>query len=174
MMEELDQLALLRKLGRIEAAEEQRLNEHTRLLDKIMVLPGFEFTATFGFHILGIFPPDMDTRQIEHILLNLNITPETLDVGDSNVGASDDVLSAYAAINQAGGLAIAAHANSSHGVAMRGLGFGGQTKIAYTQDLNLHALEVTDLGTPGAGRDSALFRWLQARISATVASYSGV
>ena len=28
---------------------------------------------------------------------------------------------------------------------MIGLGFGGQTKIAYTQDPNLHALEVTDL-----------------------------
>ena len=40
---------------------------------------------------------------------------------------------------------IAAHANSSHGVAMRGFDFGGQTKIAYTQDEHLHALEVTDL-----------------------------
>jgi hypothetical protein len=49
-------------------------------------------------------------------------------------------------INEAGGLVIAAHANSSNGVAMRGFDFGGQTKIAYTQDLNLHALEVTDLG----------------------------
>jgi hypothetical protein len=29
---------------------------------------------------------------------------------------------------------------------MRGFDFGGQTKIAYTQDKHLHALEVTDLG----------------------------
>ncbi|PKO21540.1 MAG: transcriptional regulator [Chloroflexi bacterium HGW-Chloroflexi-1] len=42
-------------------------------------------------------------------------------------------------------LVIAAHANSTHGVAMRGLSFGGQTKIAFTQDPNLHVLEVTDL-----------------------------
>ena len=28
---------------------------------------------------------------------------------------------------------------------MRGFPFGGQTKIAYTQDINLHALEVTDI-----------------------------
>jgi len=40
---------------------------------------------------------------------------------------------------------IAAHANSTHGVAMRNFPFGGQTKIAYTQDPNLDALEVTDL-----------------------------
>jgi hypothetical protein len=48
-------------------------------------------------------------------------------------------------IVDAGGICIAAHANSTHGVAMLGLDFGGQTRIAYTQDRNLHALEVTDL-----------------------------
>ncbi|MEL6268495.1 MAG: ATP-binding protein, partial [Chloroflexota bacterium] len=42
---------------------------------------------------------------------------------------------------------IAAHANANHGVAMRGMDFGGQTRIAYTQDPNLHCLEVTDLGS---------------------------
>ncbi|MBC7262686.1 MAG: ATP-binding protein, partial [Chloroflexi bacterium] len=35
------------------------------------------------------------------------------------------------------------------GVAMRGYDFGGQTKIAYTQDPHLHALEVTDLEETG-------------------------
>jgi hypothetical protein len=55
------------------------------------------------------------------------------------------VLTAYREINEAGGLVIAAHANANNGVAMRGFPFGGQTKIAYTQDVNLHALEVTDL-----------------------------
>jgi hypothetical protein len=54
-------------------------------------------------------------------------------------------LTAYRVIRQAGGIVIAAHANSTHGVAMRDFPFGGQTKIAYTQDANLHALEVTDL-----------------------------
>ena len=39
---------------------------------------------------------------------------------------------------------------------MFGLGFGGQTRIAYTQDLNLHALEVTDLETRKR-RDTASF-----------------
>jgi hypothetical protein len=63
----------------------------------------------------------------------------------TEVGATIDVLSAYRIINEAGGLVIAAHANSSHGVAMQGYNFGGQTKIAYTQDPHLHALEVTDL-----------------------------
>ncbi len=149
MLDEIDHLAYLERLNRIEPDEKRRLAEYRRLLEKILVLPGFEFTATFGFHILGIFSPQTPIRQLEHILLSLNIPPETLDAGDSNVGASADVLTAYRTINQAGGIVIAAHANSSHGVAMRGFDFGGQTKIAYTQDPHLHALEVTDLDKKG-------------------------
>ena len=157
MMEEIEQLEYLEKLKRIQPDEQRTLVEYRRLLDKILVLPGFEFTATFGFHILGIFSPEMTVRQIEHILLSLNIPPETLDEGSSIVGASADVLSAYRMINQAGGIALAAHANSSHGVAMRGFDFGGQTKIAYTQDPNLHALEVTDLERRGRRTTARFF-----------------
>jgi hypothetical protein len=145
LMEEIDQLELLEKLNRLLPEEKSRLKEYRRLLQKILVLPGFEFTATFGFHILGIFSPDKPVREIEHILLNLHIPSENLDDGSVTVGASSDVLTAYSEINQAGGLVIAAHANTGNGVAMRGFPFGGQTKIAYTQDVNLHALEVTDL-----------------------------
>ena len=54
-------------------------------------------------------------------------------------------------------MVIAAHANSSNGVAMRGFSFGGQTKIAYTQDLNLNALEVTDLDLKGPRSTAAFF-----------------
>lgn len=145
MTDEIAKLEYLEKLGRIQAEEKRDLAEYRRLMDKILVLPGFEFTATFGFHILGVFSPAVSVRQLEHILLSLNIPPMSLDEGSTNVGASADVLTAYRVINQAGGIVIAAHANSSHGVAMRGFDFGGQTKIAYTQDTNLHALEVTDL-----------------------------
>jgi PHP family Zn ribbon phosphoesterase len=149
MMEEIGNLEYLDELGRIQADEKRMLSDYRRLLKKILVLPGFEFTATFGFHILGIFSPKTPIRQLEHILLSLNIPPDTLDEGSSVVGASSDVLTAYRQINDAGGLVIAAHANSSHGVAMRGFDFGGQTKIAYTQDPNLHALELTDLDRKG-------------------------
>lgn len=40
---------------------------------------------------------------------------------------------------------------------MRGFGFGGQTKIAYTQDEHLHALEVTDLEQKGPRTTAAFF-----------------
>jgi hypothetical protein len=157
MLEEVQQYELLESLGRLAPEEGQKLAEYRRLRQRVLLLPGFEFTATFGFHILGIFPPATTVREVEHLLLNLRVPGEALDSGSSNVGATSDVLSAYRLIHEAGGLAIAAHANSSNGVAMRGFNFGGQTKIAYTQDPSLHALEVTDLDGRGHSRTAGFF-----------------
>ncbi|MFA9401672.1 MAG: RNA-binding domain-containing protein, partial [Anaerolineales bacterium] len=157
MMDEIQQLEMLESLNRLTEDERNRLQEYRRLLQKVTVFPGFEFTATLGFHILGIFSPEKSVREIEHLLLSLNIPSEQLDDGSVTVGATADVLTAYRLIDEAGGLAIAAHANSTHGVAMRGYGFGGQTKIAYTQDSHLHALEVTDLGLKGRRTTAAFF-----------------
>ena len=157
MMEEIHQLEMLEQLGRMHQEEKQRLGEYRRLLEKVLALPGFEFTATLGFHILGIFSPETDVRELEFILRQLNVPPDKLDTGSTEVGATTDVLTAYQTIDEAGGIAIAAHANSNHGVAMRGLGFGGQTRIAYTQDPHLHALEVTDLEKKGRHTTARFF-----------------
>ncbi len=157
MQEEIEQLKMLEKLKRILPEERTRLAEYQRLLDKILVLPGFEFTATFGFHILAIFPPEKPVREIEHLLLDLEIPADQLDDGSATIGASTDVLASYRMIEDAGGLVIAAHANSSNGVAMRGFPIGGQTKIAYTQDPHLHALEVTDLENKGKHSTATFF-----------------
>lgn len=157
MREEIEQLELLEHLKRIMPDEQARLNEYRRLLNLILVLPGFELTATFGFHILAIFPPEKPLRELEYLLLDLNIPQDQLDYGSATVGATTDVLTAYRMIDEAGGLVIAAHANSSNGVAMRGFPMGGQTKIAYTQDPHLHALEVTDLEQHGPRSTAAFF-----------------
>jgi hypothetical protein len=146
---EIEQLDLLERLGRIQPDEQRQLEEYRRIGNKVLVLPGFEFTATLGFHVLAIFPPETSIRTLEHLLLELNVPADKLDVGATEVGATSDVLTAYRVISEAGGLSIAAHANSAHGVALRGLDFGGQTRIAYTQDRHLHALEVTDLEKRG-------------------------
>jgi PHP family Zn ribbon phosphoesterase len=157
MMEEIHQLEVLEQLGRLREDEKEQLNEYRRLRQKVLVLPGFEFTATLGFHILGIFPPDTDVREMEFILRHLNIPLDKLDAGSGEVGATTDALTAYRVIDEAGGIVIAAHANTSHGVALRGLGFGGQTRIAYTQDPHLHALEVTDLEKKGRRTTARFF-----------------
>jgi hypothetical protein len=157
MMEKVHQLELLEELGRLRQEEKKQIKEYRRLLKKVLVLPGFEFTATLGFHILGIFSPETDVRELEFILRQLNIPPDKLDAGSGEVGATTDVLTAYRVIDEAGGLVIAAHANSNHGVAMRGMGFGGQTRIAYTQDPHLHTLEVTDLEKKGRRTTARFF-----------------
>jgi PHP family Zn ribbon phosphoesterase len=157
MMREIEWLRQLKEMGRANADEMAHLTEYERLLDKILVLPGFEFTATFGFHILGLFSPDKTVRELEHLLMSLNVPVQAIEDGNSEVGASSDVIKAYETINHAGGIVIAAHANASHGVAMRGMDFGGQTRIAYTQDENLHSLEVTDLGSTRRGSTQRFF-----------------
>ena len=151
---EIERLAWLEANDRLRPQERRDLDEYRRLGDKILVLPGFEFTATFGFHILGIFPPETSLRKLELLLLRLNVPMDRLAEGITEVGPTTDVLTAYRMIREAGGLVIAAHANSTHGVALQGMSFGGQTRIAFTQDSNLHALEVTDLDS--ASRRSTL------------------
>jgi PHP family Zn ribbon phosphoesterase len=157
MLEEMEKLEMLERLERLRPQEEKSLQEYRRLQEKILVLPGFELTATLGFHILGIFSEETTVRELEHILLHLNVPADKLDEGSTEVGATTDVLTAYRVMDEAGGIVIAAHANSTHGVAMRHYGFGGQTKIAYTQDEHLHALEVTDLESKGRRTTAAFF-----------------
>ena len=92
---------------------------------------------------------------MEHLLLLLGVPEEKF--GSGEVGATTDVLRAYEVLADHGALVIGAHVNSTHGVAMQGLRFGGQTKIAYTQDPHLHALEVTDLVPVSNRRSTARF-----------------
>jgi len=157
MIREVERLTFLEEMGRALPEETRLLLEYQRLLDKVLVLPGFEFTATFGFHVLGIFAPSTPIRTIEHILLSLNVPNGVLESGDAAAGSTADVLDAYRLIHEAGGIVIAAHINAAHGVMMRGMNFGGQTRIAYTQDRHLHALELTDLQHKGRGSTQRFF-----------------
>lgn len=145
MQRDIADLELLERLGRIRADEMGKLSEYRRLLKKMLVLPGFEVTATFGFHVVGLFPPSKSIRDMEYILMQLHVPLHVLDLGLTEAGATSDVLTAYRMINEAGGIVMAPHANSSSGVFMRGLNIGGQTRMAYTQDPNLNVIELTDL-----------------------------
>lgn len=157
LLKEIETLELLEGRGRLTEQETTDLAEYRRLRETLLVLPGFEFTATFGFHILGIFPPGSSLRKLELLLLQLEVPEEKMLAGAPDAGATSDVIDAYEAITAAGGLAIAAHANSSNGVAMQGFNFGGQTKIAYTQHPALAALEVTDLDQTGRRTTASFF-----------------
>ena len=110
---EIERLTWLEANDRLRPQEQRDLEEYRRLGDKILVLPGFEFTATFGFHIIGVFPPETPLRNLELLLLRLNVPVDRLEEGITEVGASTDVLTAYRLIHEAGGIVIAAHARTA-------------------------------------------------------------
>lgn len=145
MRREIEDLELLEELDRLQPVEANILTEYRRVLSQVLVLPGFEFTAAYGFHILGIFPPETSIRRLEHLLFTLNVPEDQMEMGTTQATDTADVLTAYELINESGGLVIPAHVNEPHGVALQGAKYGGQTKIAYTQSPYIHALEVTDL-----------------------------
>jgi len=145
MRREVEDLQLLAELDRLTPAEKEILEDYRRLQEKMLILPGFEFTAAYGFHILGVFPPETTVRRLEYLLMTLNIPEDQMEIGSGQVGGTADVLTAYEVINASGGLVIPAHVNAAHGVAMQNFRFGGPTKVAYTQSEYIHALEVTDL-----------------------------
>jgi len=69
-------------------------------MSQVLVLPGFEFTATFGFHVLAIFDPSTSIRMMEHLLLSLGIPEDRF--GSGEVGATSDVLKAYEELDEHG------------------------------------------------------------------------
>lgn len=136
-------LEQLDRTQRATGEDRQQLEEYHRLLHKITVLPGFEFTSHYGAHVLALFAPATPISLIEATLLQLGVPAEKLKAGATGVPDTEHVTDAYELIARAGGLVIAAHANGPSGVITETLRLGtsGQARIAATQSVALHALE---------------------------------
>ncbi|HEX5689056.1 MAG TPA: RNA-binding domain-containing protein, partial [Roseiflexaceae bacterium] len=149
MRREIDFLQTLEQAHRLTEEEQVRLNDYRRLLGKITVLPGFEFTSHYGAHILGLFAPDRPVSLIEATLLQLGVPAEVLKNGACSIADTRHVTEAYEIIARAGGMVIAAHANGPSGVITETLRMGtsGQARIAATQHASLHALEFVNFYT---------------------------
>ena len=149
----IDFLEQLVRMERATAADQEQYDEYMRLLRKIAVLPGFEFTSHYGAHVLGVFPPQTPISLIEATLLQLGVPADRIKAGATSVPNTEHVTDAYEVIDRAGGLVIAAHVNGAAGVISESLRMGasGQSRIAATQSPHLHALEFvnfyTDHGT---------------------------
>ncbi|HEU4326050.1 MAG TPA: RNA-binding domain-containing protein [Roseiflexaceae bacterium] len=149
MHREIELLEAMERNQRLTDEERDRLAEFRRLLAKITVLPGFEFTSHYGAHILGIFAPNRPISLIEATLLQLGISDEDLKKGICSVPNTRHVTEAYEIISKAGGLVIAPHANGPSGVITETLRMGtsGQSRVAATQSPFLHALEFINFYT---------------------------
>lgn len=146
---EIEFLHTLQAAGRLTAEEQDRLAEYRRLLSKITILPGFEFTSHFGAHILGVFAPSRPLSLIEATLLQLGVPPDLLKRGVCGIANTRHVTEAYDIIARAGGLVIAAHVNGPNGVITETLRMGtsGQARVAATQSTALNALEFINFYT---------------------------
>ncbi len=146
---EIEFLCTLETAGRLTPEEQTRLDEYRRLLSKINVLPGFEFTSHYGAHILGIFSTNHSLSFIEATLIQLGIPPDQLKKGLCSIPNTRYVTDAYDIIARAGGLVIAAHVNGPNGVITETLRMGtsGQSRVAATQSSSLHALEFINFYT---------------------------
>lgn len=153
MQRDVDFLEQLVRSHRATPDEHQQLGEYRRLLQRLCVLPGFEFTSHYGAHVLGIFAPATPIGLIEATLLQLGVPAEKLKAGTTSLPNTKHVTDAYEIIGKAGGLVVAAHVNGPAGVVYETLRMGtsGQARVAATQSPYLNALEFvnfyTDHGT---------------------------
>lgn len=151
LFDEVDFLERLEQRGRLQEHESEELEEYRQLLKKITVFPGFEFTSRFGSHTLAIFPAEGQASipKIKAVLHQLGISYEKMSKGTTSVPGTQAFLEAYKIINEAGGIAIAAHINAPTGVLAIASNLPtGALRISATQSAHLHALEFTAFHSP--------------------------
>jgi len=102
----------------------------------LMVFPGAEITTPAG-HILALYDPEAPKSTLDDLLSQVGIA--TKDRG-KETAMSTDVETVLEVIARSGGIAIAAHANSSSGFLREGK---GQFKIKVCSGPHLHGLEFT-------------------------------
>jgi hypothetical protein len=153
MQRDVDFLQQLVRSNRATPDEQRQLAEFQRLLQRLCVLPGFEFTSHYGAHVLGVFAPSTPIGLIEATLLQLGVPAEKLKAGTTSLPNTKHVTDAYEVIAKAGGIVVAAHVNGPAGVVYETLRMNtsGQARVAATQSPFVHALEFvnfyTDHGT---------------------------
>ncbi len=96
--------------------ELQKLESNYELFESICILPGVEFEATPGIHLLFIFDPTSDPSRINQLLLDAGYTTELQGREVLDIPANMDVIKAITEANSLGAIVIAAHADSNKGI----------------------------------------------------------
>jgi hypothetical protein len=132
---EMSRLTVLREAGQLSSEEEVIRAEFGRLLERILLLPGFELTTKEDLHLLALFHPETPAERLNALLLNLGIPMDRLREGLPGMRAEADVAAACALISQAGGMVIAAHIDAPHGLdTMKGEGILPRGLVALEVD----------------------------------------
>ena len=146
---EVEFLGRMVQANRCTDEEREHYAEFQRILNKITVLPGFEFTSHYGAHILGVFAPSTPLSVLEAVLLQLGVPTQEIKSGSCSIPNTKYVTEAYEIIARNGGIVIAPHVNAPSGVVTETLRMGssGQSRVAATQSPHLHALEFVNFYT---------------------------
>ncbi|MBN1484432.1 MAG: putative DNA binding domain-containing protein [Chloroflexia bacterium] len=113
---EWNRLSVMQETGPLPPEEEPTWQELQNLFSELLILPGFELTTAEDIHLLALFPPESLAERLYGLLLNLGIPMERLREGSPEIRAQADLNRACTLVTQAGGLIIAAHIESDHGL----------------------------------------------------------
>lgn len=109
---------------------------------EVVIFPGVEISCAggkSGIHVVALFDPSKSKADIEGLLSELGLKPERF--GDLNAIVQKDLSEVARIVNSRGGLAVWAHANSSHGILSD---MSGQPRILAVQCPHVSAIEGTD------------------------------
>lgn len=94
----------------------KKCEEEIALFDRCQVLPGIEYEAKPGVHLLFVFPPTLTTDQLFDFLKRGGYPNEHQGVEDPPLRGAWEVLDAIDQAAELGGICIAAHADSNKGI----------------------------------------------------------
>ncbi len=105
----------------------------------LTVLPGVEISTPQG-HLLAIFDSTVEASYIEDLLIGLDIPRDQF--GSLNVATQKGIVGASEAVEKAGGVAIAAHADGERGF-LKMITVGAERERAYLAQ-DLRAIEILE------------------------------
>lgn len=86
------------------------------LFNNILILPGIEFEANPGIHLLMIFNPDSDLNKAESFLLEAGYTEDIQGKENTGITPKFDVLNVFNKSSDLDVIIIASHADSEKGI----------------------------------------------------------
>jgi hypothetical protein len=112
----------------------------------LVIFPGVEISMSDGFHVIALFDPAVEQRQVENFLGSIDIQAE--DYGRSQALCTQSVYDVIDKIRERGGLAILAHIDAPKG-AFYTMTSKRDDKVSVTlpcrklvNEANFHAVEV--------------------------------
>lgn len=119
--------------------EKQKLE----LFDKILILPGIEFEANPGIHLLLIFNPEIDIKKIEEFIVD-NGYPKDIQGMDGVDVSPKSTLEIIKSANELDAITIAAHVDSNKGALNLP---PGKSRAQFFRSEYLNAIQIVNLNT---------------------------